>query len=194
MSTTAAGLETMIKADLTLIDRHRHGDPAAFEEFYDEFADMVYRIAFRLSGNAEDAADLSQETFLKIHRHMGSFKGRSSLRTWVYRVALNCCRSGLRSRSKRESRYQSSLTELDQLPALERSPEEETVALNESGLVTQALRQVKSPYRETVILRDLEGLSYREIADVLRVRIGTVRSRIARGREQLREILEDNRR
>ena len=81
------------KADLDLAQRHRRGDQTAFEEIYDRFGGMVFNLALRLSGEPEEAADLSQEVFLKIHRHLAGFRGRSSLKTWIYRVAINCCRS-----------------------------------------------------------------------------------------------------
>ena len=84
--------------DLAL--RHRYGDAAAFEEVYLRFADMVFSLALRMSGDREEAADLSQETFLRVYRHLGRFRGRSSLKTWIYRITINCCRSKLR-RSRR---------------------------------------------------------------------------------------------
>ncbi len=178
--------------DLLLIDRHRHGDPDAFEELYDEFSDMVFSVALRLSGDPDDAADLSQETFLKIHRHLGGFGGRSSLKTWIYQVALNCCRTRLRQQSSKKRLASRSVETLEQLPATDRTPEENAIAWSEGEKVMAALQRIPNPYREAVVLRDLEGLSYQEIAQVLRTRLGTVRSRLARGREHLRQILEES--
>jgi len=85
-------------ADLELIERHRLGDASAFDEIFESYERMVFNLALRLCGNPERAADLSQEIFLRIYRHVGRFKGKSSLKTWVYRVAVNCCRSRMARR------------------------------------------------------------------------------------------------
>jgi len=194
MTATSADCGPMVDPDLALIDRHRHGDPDAFDELYEEFSGMVFNLALRLSGNAEDAADLSQETFLRVHRYLAGFRGRSSLKTWVYQVALNCCRSRFRGKAAQLRANSQSLEQIADLPDLDRTPEENAIVRSEGDVVIAALQQIPSPYREAVVLRDLEGLSYQEIAQVLRTRLGTVRSRIARGRDCLRVILEESRR
>jgi RNA polymerase sigma-70 factor (ECF subfamily) len=179
--------------DLQLVERYRVGDGRAFDEVYTRYEAMVYNLALRLSGSADEAADLTQEIFLRICRHLGSFSGRSALKTWVYRVALNHCRERL---SRLRPRWQSigepgesgALTLAD--PA--RGPEDLAVAAEEGRRVSGALAKLQPAFREAVILRDIEGLSYQEIAEVLRVRVGTVRSRIARGRDQLRTLLESD--
>lgn len=176
------------QSDRDLVDRHRYGDPAAFEEIYRRFEEMVYNLALRMSGDPEEAADLMQEIFLRVFRHLGKFRAQSSLKTWIYRVALNHCRSRLARRRQRPLPLEQEVEERIRDP--ERSPEEKAMAGDAERLVSRALTQVKPAFREAVILRDLEGLSYQEIARVLRVRVGTVRSRIARGREQLRQLLE----
>lgn len=190
MSTATAPLRATSQADHALVERHRSGDPQAFEELYDEFSGMVYGVALRLSGDAEDAADLSQEAFLRIHRHLSGFRGRASLKTWVYQVAVNCCRSRLRRRARQARRSHLDLESVDQVPTQERNPEDRAVARSDGRWLLDALQRVPQPFREAVVLRDIEGLSYREIAEVLGVRIGTVRSRIARGRDRLRQTLE----
>ena len=81
--------------DLDLAQRHRYGDESAFEEVYARFADMIFNLCFRMAGNRQTAEDLTQEIFLRIHRHLGRFDGRAALKTWVYRVTLNYCRSKL---------------------------------------------------------------------------------------------------
>ena len=93
VSTAATSLSS--NPDLDLATRHRYGDPQAFEEVYSRFAQMVFNLAYRMSGTVEEAEDLAQEVFLRIHRHLGRFNGRSALKTWVYRVTLNHCRSKL---------------------------------------------------------------------------------------------------
>jgi len=179
------------EADLDLAQRHRYGDETAFEELYDRFGGMVFNLALRLCGEPEEAADLSQETFLKIHRHLSGFRGRSSLKTWVYRVAVNCCRSRYKKQSAWRSRLlPESEEKLKRLPDGRRSPEERALARGAVGRVAQALAELPTIYREAVLLRDIEGLTYEEMSQVLGLRLGTVRSRIARGRDKLRVLLE----
>jgi RNA polymerase sigma-70 factor (ECF subfamily) len=191
MEAVTAKARAMSDADLDLAERHRYGDEAAFEEIYQRFGAMVYNLALRLSGEPEEAADLSQETFLKVHRHLGGFRGRSSLKTWVYRVALNCCRSRYRSREAWRNRISSHPEErLEVLADSRRNPEDRAIARSTAEQVEKALAQLKPIFREAVFLRDIEGLSYEEISEVLGQRLGTVRSRIARGRNKLRELLE----
>ena len=182
--------------DLDLAQRHRYGDAEAFEEIYHRFAKMVFNLALRMAGTVEEAEDLSQEIFLRVHRHLGKFNGRSTLKTWVYRITLNHCRSKL---GRRRLPTRPLVEENDGDPAHRRGaelvderrgPEDHALARDASRRVSLALRGLKPRFREAVVLRDLEGLSYDEIATVLNLRIGTVRSRIARGRDRLRTILE----
>lgn len=181
-----------VALDVALVERHRCGDLHAFDEVYERFGEMVYNLALRLSANREEAADLTQEIFLRIYRHLGSFGGRSTLKTWVFRIAINHCRDRL-------SRHFPAMQSIDADPeegggiAIAdpgRGPEDLAVAADEGRRVAEGLARVPPVFREAVVLRDLEGLSYEEIAEVLGVRVGTVRSRIARGREQLRTLLE----
>lgn len=177
--------------DIDLVERHRSGDAHAFDEVYERFGEMVYNLALRLSGNREEAADLTQEIFLRIYRHLGSFGGRSTLKTWIFRVALNHCRDRL-------SRFSPAILPIEEgmedggttLADPARSPEEMALAADDGRRVSAGLSLLPQVFREAVVLRDLEGLSYDEIAEVLGVRVGTVRSRIARGRDQLRSLLE----
>jgi RNA polymerase sigma-70 factor, ECF subfamily len=180
--------------DLELAQRHSRGDLRAFDEVYSRYAVMVFNLALRLSGDVDEAADLTQEIFLRVFRHLDSFSGRSALKTWIFRVALNHCRERL-------SRFRPLTQPIGEaadgaeggaacLADPRRGPEELAVAADLSRQVANALALLPPPFREAVVLRDLQGLSYEEIAAVLGVRVGTVRSRIARGREQLRGLLE----
>jgi RNA polymerase sigma-70 factor (ECF subfamily) len=177
--------------DVELVERHRCGDAQAFDEVYERFGEMVYNLALRLASDREDAADLTQEIFLRIYRHLGSFGGRSSLKTWIFRVAVNHCRDRL-SRHFVETRPIDEW-EGERGPAFAdpaRGPEELALAADDGRRIAEGLAGLPQAFREAVVLRDLEGLSYEEIAEVLGIRVGTVRSRIARGREQLRILLE----
>lgn len=188
---TTVSASTYDSDDLGLVERHRHGDPEAFEEVYRRFESLVYNLALRMSGRPEDAADLAQDVFLRIYRNLGGFRGRSSLKTWVFRVALNCCRSRLRRRQRRRGLdVHEPERRLENLPDPGRGPEERALVHDLGGRLERALGELPLPFREAVVLRDIHGLTYQEIALVAGVRIGTVRSRIARGRDRLRERLE----
>lgn len=191
MAASTAATPLSSNPDLDLATRHRYGDPQAFEEVYSRFAQMVFNLAYRMSGRADEAEDLAQEIFLRIHRHLARFNGRSTLKTWIYRVTLNHCRSKLgRRRYPTQPLADENDGEGARLIDERRGPEDIALAHDAGRRVSLALRQVKPVFREAVVLRDLQGLSYDEIAEILKVRIGTVRSRIARGRERLRIVLE----
>jgi RNA polymerase sigma-70 factor (ECF subfamily) len=176
--------------DIDLVARHRAGDGRAFDEVYVRYSSMVYGLALRLSANPQEAEDLTQEVFLRIYRHLGGFRGGSSLKTWVYRVALNQCRSRYaRFRPATQGLFEEGVEEAPQLRDPARGPEETALSNDTARRVALALARLPLVFREAVVLRDLEGLAYEEIADATGVRVGTVRSRIARGREQLRQLL-----
>jgi RNA polymerase sigma-70 factor (ECF subfamily) len=182
------------RGDDDLVLRHRYGDLSAFDELYQRFSPMVYHLALRLSGDAEEASDLTQDVFLRVYRHLEGFRGRSTLRTWIYRVALNQCRTRLaRRRPLTQGLAEEGVEGGAPLADPGRGPEELALAHDAGRRVAQALAALPLVFREAVVLRDLEDLAYEEIAAVLGVRIGTVRSRIARGREQLRQLLEEGR-
>ena len=169
--------------------RHRYGDPRAFEELYGEFSSLVYSLSLRMSGSPERAQDLSQEVFLRIHKSLARFKGKSTLKTWIYRITLNHCRSKLGRK-----RYPTdSLDEPEAREVVEerRGPEDRALAQDAKRTVEKALTLIDPSFREAVVLRDIEELSYQEISEVLSVKIGTVRSRISRGRAQLKLKLEE---
>jgi RNA polymerase sigma-70 factor (ECF subfamily) len=178
-----------VMTDDDLVERHRYGDEDAFTELFHRFNGMIYNVSYRMAGDPGIAEDLTQEVFLRIHRHLRKFAGRSSLKTWIYRITINHCNSRLgRKRVPTRSLDGEGAAYL-QIADARRDPESRASARDSAEVVARALAQVPSPYREAVVLRDLEELDYQEIAEVLGVRIGTVRSRIARGRDRLRSAL-----
>jgi RNA polymerase sigma-70 factor, ECF subfamily len=205
LAPTAGSLEAVDSArshEIGLAERHRWGDAEAFEEIYREHSEMVYNLALRLAGDRERAADLSQEVFLRIHRHLGKFRGRSSLKTWIYRVTVNHCRSRLSRRRLLTLSIDAAAGsgsggaergDVREPPIVltdpSRDPEERAMAGDAEKILQAALAELPVVFREAVVLRDLEDLTYDEIAEVLGARIGTVRSRIARGRGMLRDVL-----
>ncbi len=170
------------------------GSDAAFDWLVTHYHGAVYSVVYRLLGDAADAADITQEVFLKAFRGIGGFRRGSSLRTWLYRIAI---REALNQRRwwRRHRREQVSIDAAGaDSPPLELKAEEEgpfdlLAAREVQELVHRALMQVPQAFRSAVILRDLEGLSYEEISEVLEVLVGTVKSRILRGRRALREVL-----
>lgn len=187
-------------ADAELLIGLRTGKREAFEELVLRFQGTIYNLAYRLLNNPEDARDATQETFLKIYQAAASFRGESELKTWIYRIAVNQAanqqRWWRRRRHKETVSIDSVQTE-DGQPLAERlasatdDPEQRTLLLERQRFLSAALAAVKFDFRAAVILRDVKELSYEEIAEALQISVGTVKSRIARGREELRRRLKD---
>ena len=183
----------------TLIERCQQGDLKAFDRLVDKYASWVYQIAFRMTNDRDDADDIAQEAFIRAFSAISKFKQRSSFSTWLYRIAVNVCHDELKRR-KRAPQPMSALQSEDdsedpiaQLAANESSDPAEIVEARErQRAVQQAIGSLPEHYRMVLILRDLQGLSYEEIAQVVGDRVGTVKSRINRARLALREKLEPN--
>jgi|GEM_PF-176093 len=172
-----------------LAQRHARGDERAFDEIYQRYASMVYNLSLRLTGDPERASDLHQESFLRIYRYLGRFEGRSSLKTWIYSIVLNTGRTYIKRRSRRPKTVDDERVLLT-IPDRRAGPERRAIARERARRLEYAILELPPNFRVAVVLRDIEGLSYSEIAEVVGTRIGTVRSRIARGRERLRQSLE----
>jgi RNA polymerase sigma-70 factor (ECF subfamily) len=178
------------KSDDALLTDAREGDEAAFGLFVRRHAETVHRWMARAVGE-EDADDATQEVFLKAYRGLAAFRGEAPPRAWLASIADNAVKNRYRSRSRFRRVFAGSW-ENDQgfePPAAGRGPEENARAGESRRLVTEALRRVAPEFRMPVVLRDIEEWSYDEIAVSLGLPVGTVKSRIARGRGQLKEIL-----
>lgn len=181
------------------LERLKTGDPLAFERLVEERSGDVYALLYRLTNDAEEARDLTQETFLNAFRHVGRFRGDADLKTWLFRIAVNQARNRWRWWRRRRKDVTVSLDEPDrtrQEPLSLRlqdtrgpNPEEDALENEREVAIRGALKTLSSAYREVVILRDLEGMAYDEIAAALEISIGTVKSRLARGRLELRKKL-----
>jgi RNA polymerase sigma-70 factor (ECF subfamily) len=185
--------------DSLLIKEALSGDPG-FEKLVRAYEQLVYRVAFRFLNDPTDSSDVAQEVFLRVHNALPKFRGDSSLSTWIYAITANLSRNAIRSRKNREKVQVLAPKEKDgdkrnfwdgvaDKGAVSSSRKLESRELN--GAIQEAVAQLPPDYREAVILRDLEDLDYPEIAKVLRTSLGTVKSRIARGRALLREALKD---
>jgi RNA polymerase sigma-70 factor, ECF subfamily len=186
--------------DGLFIERLKRGESAAFETLVNERSGEIYGLLYRLTENSEEARDLTQETFLRAFQSIRSFRGDSDLRTWIYRIAINQARNRWRwwRRRRRDSTVSIDSTDESGKPALVatlkaynvQSPEQDTLAHERERILRNALKGLRRVYRETVILRDIEGFAYEEIAVALDISVGTVKSRLARGRQELRTKLE----
>jgi RNA polymerase sigma-70 factor (ECF subfamily) len=201
----AGSLRQPAPCESNLVARLRLGEMEAFVQLLE-----VYALSLRILNNAEDARDATQETFLKVYRHFSNFRGEASLKTWICRIAINQARSSDRWLRRRRRNDTTSLdapwgqsdgangsandyeqrSPIDYLQSRYATPEDETLSRERSRQLERGLRQLKKDFRIAVILRDIEGLSYEEIAWVTEVSVGTVKSRIARGREMLRETIQ----
>lgn len=184
--------------EIGLIERLRAGEMEAFGELVSEYQPLVYSLTLRIVRDPEEARDMSQETFLKIYRNFRHFRGESSLKTWVCRIAVNQALNSQRWWKRRHRAETSSLDEQfdDQRESLGarlvspgNTPEADALAHERQAQLERAVGGLKSDFRIAVAMRDIEGMSYEEIASILEISLGTVKSRIARGREMLRASL-----
>ncbi|MDQ3286295.1 MAG: sigma-70 family RNA polymerase sigma factor [Actinomycetota bacterium] len=171
--------------DRALMERIQNDDDRrAFSELVRRHQAVVYRACYRVLGNREDARDASQEAFLRAYRRLDTFQGRSAFKTWMLRVAMNV---SLNQRSRREL-PRTSIDSAEPISGLE-TPEAELMKSEAATQLHQALQTVQSNHRAAVVLRDLEGLTYRETAEALGIAEGTVKSWVHRGRRRLKELL-----
>jgi RNA polymerase sigma-70 factor, ECF subfamily len=198
---------TMLRLDLSadgsgddqlLVESLRSGSEQAYEELLARFQQPVYTLAVRLLNNPAEAYDVVQEVFLKVFRNIEHFRAESSLKTWIYRITVNEAHNTRRWFSRHRGRE----VDLDFENEENRdwketiadggpSPFEVTLDREQAGMIESALERINPVFREAVVLRDITDLSYEEIAAVLGVSLGTVKSRILRGREALREQLAE---
>ena len=188
--------ETVDVADLDLVESLREGSEQAYEELLIRFQQPVYALALRLLDDQSEACDVVQEVFLKVFRNVASFRGQSTLKTWIYRITVNEAHNARRW----FFRHRRAEVELDKnpdesrswkeiIPDRSRSPFDEAFDSEQHIMIEAALKRINPIFREAVALRDISDLAYEEIAEILGVSLGTVKSRILRGREALREEL-----
>lgn len=180
-----------------LIHRAAKGDEAAFEQLLTQHEKSVYNLCLRMTGNPEDAMDVSQEVFLRVWKNLGSYQFDAAFSTWLFRIASNACIDFLRAKKRRND---VSLTMQDEndgedkelaVPDETPLPEEQLLAKEQQRAVMKAMSELPPDFREILQLRVVEGLPYEEIAEILDIKVGTVKSRLARARNQLRKNLED---
>lgn len=178
-----------------LVSRAKDGDREAFAEIVSLYQKAVYNSALYIAKNREDAEDIAQEVFLKLWRTLGSYREDASLKTWVARLTKNCAIDYIRDRNKKST---SSLTDEDDGGEndvadedISSNPEKSFEREERIKAVRKAVENLPEPIRETLILREFHDMSYAEIASALGISEGTVKSRVSRGREQVKEFLKN---
>ena len=188
------------REESAFLEALKAGDSAAFETLVERYSNDIYALLYRLTSNPDEASDLTQDTFLRALRSVDGFRGDARLKTWLFRIAINDSRNRFRWWKRRRRDQTVSLdvaigaterTLHDTLADRSESPEDSALAREREARLGEALGQLKDIYREAIVLCDIEGLSYEETATTLGVNLGTVKSRISRGRQELRTKLRD---
>ena len=180
----------MERNEQKLIERASGGDPAAFNQLMAMHEKRMYAVALRMFANREDAQDCLQEAMLRIYRAISGFKGQSSFSTWVYRITMNTCLDEMRRKKNRPSTSLDNLLDQGWSPSDGgNAPERSAIQTETRQMLAGAIRELPEDMRSAIVLRDVQGYSYDEIAQMLDVNVGTIKSRISRGREKLREKL-----
>ncbi len=188
-----------VALDRLLVDRFRGGDATAFDQLVSRYWDRIYAMVNQLLRNAQDAEEVTQDAFIRAHRGLVNFRGDSAFSTWLYQIATNLARNRYwywwrRKRDKSISfdapfGPDNDSTIADIIPSEQETPEDATVTQEFVNRVAQCMDLLNEKHREILILRNVQNLAYEEIAEILGISVGTVKSRIARARESLREKL-----
>jgi len=187
-------------ADAMLVERCRQGDSVAMERLILKYQNRIYNVILKMCSNPHDAAELTQDTFVKIIQNIAKFESKSSFYTWAFRIAVNltlnyCQRSarlGLRSLDSEDYGSGKAAQALMDLLSDDSSPDPANVAQNKElcEIAVRSLMKMDDDQRMVIVLRDIEGMNYAQIAGVLQIKLGTVRSRLSRARSRLREVVE----
>jgi len=183
-----------------IVERLQARDERAFNELVHQFERRVFGLVFRMLGSREEAEDLAQEVFVQVFKAIDQFRGESKLSTWIYRIAINLCKNRNKYLQRRHAHQQDDIEALgDRAPMSSAKgttagsiarPDDMLVGLQVERIVQDAIQQLEEDFREVLILRDVEDMSYEEIGEITGLPSGTVKSRIHRARERLREAIE----
>jgi len=205
-ATAAGGVSFLEQRDLKLVTRCQKGDNEAFKTLVEKYHKKAYSIALGMVHNPEDAMDITQEAFIKVHKYIDNFKGSSSFYTWLYRIVINLCIDFLRREGKYSTvGYDDALTHgsngqqpLDTepngpVPQLEQTqnPSQELGRKEVGEQIQKAIDSLSANHRTVIVMREVEGLSYREMAKILGCSQGTIMSRLHHARYRLRKILKN---
>ncbi len=177
--------------DADLVRLCQNGDMTAFEQLFYKHQGRVYSITSRMMNDQEDALDLTQEIFLKAYQNINKFKFKSAFSTWLYRLAVNMCIDELRKRkSIGEVLTTDPVSEGAMLQVDKTTPEDRAISKDMEKQIWEAINSLKAKERAIIILRDMEGLSYKELAEVFKCSLGRVKSRLHEARQKLKVVLE----
>lgn len=199
MASNPEGGQSIQARDLEWVRRLKEGDIKALEELVRCYQDRIYRLAYGLLQDPEDALDVTQEAFLRVHQSIGRFAGKSAFFTWLYRIVVNLCHDTRRKKARRkhefsldqvlEEREEAGEAPLEIADPQGIGPDEVSADLELEMMVRQAMESLPDKHRTTLLLREVEGLSYEEIAEATQVNIGTVMSRLHYARKRMQEML-----
>ena len=185
--------------DQTLILQCRAGDQAAFRELVKRYQQKAYGIALSMLRNADDAMDVTQEAFIKVHRYLDNFKGSSSFYTWLYRITVNLCIDHIRKNKKAQTVEYEDAMDHDEaqggelLPStMDMDPARNLDRRELRELIDRALERLSPTHRAVILMREVEGLSYREMAEVMEVSMGTIMSRLFHARRRMQTALQED--
>ena len=182
--------------ELRLIEKAKNGDDASFEILIRGCTTKAYNTALRFMRNEQDAADVLQESMIKVFRHMDKFKGECRFDTWVYRIVVNTCNDMLRKTVSSKDTDSLNKTDIEgdwmlDIPDPSPAPDEMLDSKETAARILFCLEQMSAEHKEMIVLRDIQGFSYEEISQILSCSEGTVKSRINRARQRLRIILSE---
>ncbi|MFC1557859.1 RNA polymerase sigma factor [candidate division KSB1 bacterium] len=183
-----------IPSDEELIERFQNGDVYAFEQIVQRYKDQLLNFAYRFLGDIEDSEDIVQETFLRIFRKKNAYRNIAKFSTWIYTITGNLAKTELRRRKKRKLLSLSGLkydNKEYEIPDTRKDPEELADSAVKDKIVQNAINSLSPKFKEVIILRDVQELSYEEISSIVKVPLGTVKSRVNRARLKLQELLKD---
>ncbi|MBD3246068.1 MAG: sigma-70 family RNA polymerase sigma factor [Candidatus Omnitrophica bacterium] len=183
--------------DSELIERFLAGDGSCFDRLIERYQHMVFNVCMKMLGNYDDALDLSQDIFLKLYTSLGQFRGRAKFSTYLYRICMNYCKNRIARYSRRRRHEPFSkdapVSTADggqrerQFAADGPSPRDAAAARQREALLRDAVHSLPADFREVIVLKEFQGLKYEEIAAVLEIEPGTVKSRLSRARQALKE-------
>lgn len=184
-----------------LVKRAKKGDQQAFAEIVGLFKDKLYNVAFRMMGNRQEAEDVVQETFLRVYANLRQYNSDYKFSTWLYRIATNICVDRLRKRKANDSLDEQAMesdgstyygsTLYNKLSSTEMTPEEEMIRQETQYEVQNAINHLPPAYRAAILLKYIHDQSLQEVSDILQIPVSTVKTRIHRGRELLKSILDE---
>ena len=186
-----------VAIDRLLVDRFKSGDQSAFNEMVSRYWDRIYAMVNQLLRNTQDAEEVTQDAFIRAHRGLDKFRGDSSFSTWLYQIATNLARNRYwywwRRKRDRSVSFDQPLTAdshtslAEVFPADTETPQDATITQEFVDRIAECMELLNEKHREILTLRNVQNHSYEEIASILDISVGTVKSRIARARENLRE-------